>query len=117
MTEPIVITVRRHKCPHCARSCAKKAHTVAHIGRCWANPAARGCKTCEHFRQGPEGEGCAEGVSLAGSAMCDRCNGVGEIGSGDASTCCPECGGDGGVDGPTRKSGPIVHCDLWEAQP
>ncbi|WP_399559233.1 hypothetical protein OH809_45510 (plasmid) [Streptomyces sp. NBC_00873] len=52
---PIPVVVTRHQCPHCRITRAKKAAAVAHIGRCWQNPAARGCKTCVHFVPPEEG--------------------------------------------------------------
>lgn len=55
MTAAIRLKVVRFQCPHCHRTHAKKAAAEAHIGRCWRNPAARGCKTCRHFI--PECEG------------------------------------------------------------
>jgi hypothetical protein len=45
----IAVRVVRHQCPHCRRTWAHKAAAEAHIGRCWRNPAARGCKTCSNF--------------------------------------------------------------------
>lgn len=111
---PIPLMVRRYQCPFCPRRQASKARTVEHMGRCWQNPAARGCKTCKHFDRayGEYGDGCNAGVSLEGRPQCERCGGFGDIPVGPdlGMTECPECAGDGaGV-----KPGPIVHCDLWE---
>ena len=49
MTTAIRVKVVRYQCPHCRRTHSKHAAAEAHIARCWNNPAARGCKTCEHF--------------------------------------------------------------------
>lgn len=49
MTTPIVVRAVRHQCPYCRRTWAKRAAAVAHIARCWHNPAVRGCKTCANF--------------------------------------------------------------------
>jgi hypothetical protein len=49
MTTAIRLKVVRFQCPHCHLTRAKKGSTEAHIGRCWNNPAARSCKTCEHY--------------------------------------------------------------------
>lgn len=46
---PILVVVTRHQCPHCRRTHSKRAAAIAHIARCWQNPAARACKTCVHF--------------------------------------------------------------------
>ncbi|WP_433731128.1 hypothetical protein ACQP2Y_21890 [Actinoplanes sp. CA-051413] len=121
MTAPIPVLVRRHKCPHCPRTASRPVRVREHMNRCWYNPAARGCKTCKHFDQDPGdaevglvgGEFCGAGVDLTGRPACGTCNGVGE--TFDRGTLgvseCHECGGDGAE----VKSGPIVHCDLWEA--
>lgn len=55
MTTAIRLKVVRYQCPHCSRTHSKKQAAEQHIGRCWQNPAARGCKTCVHFS--PESEG------------------------------------------------------------
>ncbi|MEU5477500.1 hypothetical protein [Streptomyces mirabilis] len=72
---PIPVVVTRHQCPFCRITRAKRAAMVAHIGRCWHNPAARGCKTCVHYEPAdPDGpypehpgwdEGCAQERDLA----------------------------------------------------
>jgi hypothetical protein len=118
---PVRIVVTRWKCPHCNRGWSAKGWAARHIDRCWHNPAARGCKTCKHFDMDYDGyEVCGMGVDLTGSPQCARCGGMGDIPAGSihdgtlAASCCPECGGDGGTNGPQRKPGPIVHCDLWE---
>lgn len=69
MTEPIPVRVTRYRCPFCARSHASKARAVTHIGRCWDNPEAHGCKTCEHFQPYEPDldlpEACALGIRLS----------------------------------------------------
>ncbi len=47
--EPERIQVTRWRCPHCGRSRSSRSATVAHMARCWHNPGARSCKTCEFF--------------------------------------------------------------------
>lgn len=130
--EPIAFRTTRYRCPHCPRTGSSKARVRDHIGRCWSNPAARGCKTCTHYQEaseacgcepgcnwgGPEGgypERCAAGISLAGRPQCGTCNGVGQTYShgdfGGVSEC-SDCGGDGDA----VKPGPIVGCHAWEGE-
>ncbi|AVH59956.1 MULTISPECIES: hypothetical protein [Streptomyces] len=52
---PIPVVVTRHQCPFCRITRAKRPAMVAHIGRCWRNPAARSCKTCRHFEPPEDG--------------------------------------------------------------
>ena len=49
MTTAIRVQAVRYQCPHCRRTHSKKAAAEAHIARCWRNPAAHGCKTCELY--------------------------------------------------------------------
>lgn len=49
MTTAIRLKVVRYQCPHCHRTHSKKQAAEQHIARCWNNPAARACKTCEHY--------------------------------------------------------------------
>lgn len=130
MSQPIAFKTIRYRCPHCPRTGASKTRIAEHIGRCWTNPAARGCKTCEHYEGWSDACGCEPGcnwggsagvaehchagVSLAGRPECDTCKGRGQIyidGEFGGVTECPTCGGDGAE----IKPGPIVHCDRWEA--
>lgn len=106
--QPIPFTTTRYRCPTCPRTASSKARMVGHIGRCWLNPEARGCKTCEHFEQwGPENhDACAVGVDLSGRPACPTCGGFS-----DPWNECPVCDGKGAE----IKPGPIVHCDRWEA--
>ena len=48
--EPIAVKVTRYRCPFCRRSWSSRKRAADHIGRCWLNPEARGCKTCEHWQ-------------------------------------------------------------------
>jgi len=112
-TEPIPFRALRYRCPHCPRTGSSKARITEHIGRCWTNPDARGCKTCRHFRVDIDhGESCQVGVDLSGRPECEACHGTGQVfdrGTLGASEC-PDCGGDAAE----IKRGPIVHCDRWE---
>lgn len=110
--QPIPFTVTRYRCPTCPRTGSSKARITEHIGRCWTNPEARGCKTCKHFEPyGPENaDGCAVDVDLSGRAPCPACLGIGPD---PWNPKCSHCGGDGHE----VKPGPIVHCDRWEAEP
>jgi hypothetical protein len=49
MTTAIRLKVVRYQCPHCHRTHSKKQAAEQHIARCWNNPAAHACKTCEHY--------------------------------------------------------------------
>lgn len=60
---PIPVVVTRHQCPYCRRTHAKKPTALAHMGRCWKNPAVRSCKTCEHFDPGGDACGCTSGCN------------------------------------------------------
>lgn len=53
MAEPIAFTVTRYRCPHCTRSGSKKPAIRDHIGRCWANPGNRTCRTCSAYELWP----------------------------------------------------------------
>lgn len=73
MTTPIRIRAVRHQCPHCRHTWAKRAAAVAHIARCWYNPAARGCKTCARYEPSEPGpypedpgwpEACSAGLNI-----------------------------------------------------
>lgn len=114
MTAPIPVRVTRYRCPHCARSHSTRTRCVQHIGRCWRNPDARGCKTCIHFGVDITGYGedCVAGVNLQGKPACDACQGVGWDPLSDANKR-PTCGGEGRA----VKPGPIVGCPLWQPLP
>ena len=89
LAEPISRHVLRYFCPHCSTSRAHKPAMVAHIARCWRNPAARSCKTCRCY-QPPEAPDYHDGYPG-----------------------CPE-GCDGGED---ISGGLKTHCTTWEPQP
>jgi hypothetical protein len=106
---PIPLAVTRWKCPHCSRSRAAKKATAEHIGRCWYNPAVRGCKTCKYFEPyipyGDEPEGCGAGIDL-NATSCKVCGFDVRL---DDERTCPEH-----PDAETIVAGPIIHCELWE---
>lgn len=71
---PVPFTVTRYRCPLCSRTRSSKKAIAEHIARCWFNPAARSCKTCEHYDAGYDAdinahpsspETCHVGISLA----------------------------------------------------
>lgn len=45
---PIERRVLRYSCPYCGRSRSKANVIASHMFRCWKNPSARRCGTCEH---------------------------------------------------------------------
>lgn len=109
----IAFTTVRHRCPHCRRSYAHQATAIKHIGRCFANPAVRTCKTCRHLEPPDPGDwevgdpgapaGCGLGVDLSVA----RC-----------SVCGSEMFPDGsGCPHPEAKPayGLRVQCELWQA--
>ncbi|MFJ1900449.1 hypothetical protein [Streptomyces sp. NPDC088115] len=53
--QPLPVVVTRHQCPHCRTTRAHRAAAAAHIARCWHNPDAHGCKTCQHFEPATDG--------------------------------------------------------------
>jgi hypothetical protein len=93
VSEPIKTTVVRWKCPHCNRHHARKHDAIAHIGRCWKNPANRTCRTCVFFRREGDGSYCFPG------RPCD-CN-------------APETWCDADVELPADGL-PMIGCALWE---
>jgi hypothetical protein len=123
LREPIPVRVTRYACPSCGRTASSKSGARKHMGRCWHDPANRGCKTCVYFNPGdshdPEtgypgsDEHCMQGVDLSGCPACARCGGGGELFMGGGVSECGDCAGDGAE----VKPGPIVHCDLWQIRP
>lgn len=101
MSEPIPFTVTRYRCPCCPRTGSSKARVREHIGRCWHNPDAKGCKTCKYYEPGePGGEVCFPGRPC-------NCN------QGEEESCAVGVslsGNDFDI-----KPGPIVGCEKWEA--
>lgn len=61
MSEPIRVLVNRWQCPFCRRTRSAKAAAVAHVARCWLNPAVRSCKTCAHLSPASSGPACFPG--------------------------------------------------------
>lgn len=57
MSQPVLIVVKRWKCPHCSRSRSRQSATAEHITRCWFNPDNQTCKTCVNFQPAISG-GC-----------------------------------------------------------
>jgi hypothetical protein len=94
---PVAITVTRHRCPFCPRSWSKRPAAVAHIGRCWKNPANRSCKTCVHFQE--------ERVSS------DQCIPGRDCGCNSWPEACTHQGG------PEELAGPVTGCSLWQGRP
>lgn len=97
MAEPIAVIVRRYRCPFCPRSLSGKTAMVAHIGRCWYNPATRSCKTCRHF----------EPINCCGMPDVYECY----------TPMCPTgptCARGVDVGGTGERAGPVVNCELWD---
>lgn len=133
MTVPVVLTVKRYRCPYCIRwSRSSKAKTVEHMGRCWYNPAAHGCKTCANFEPeadacgcesgcnwGNSGqsvpEHCSAGVDLSGRPPCPGCGGYGwaDMNNDAQRPCTPETTTCHIGDGREVKPGPITGCPKW----
>lgn len=126
MSEPVLVVVKRWKCPTCPRTHSNKSRAREHMARCWWSPVAKACLTCVHYTPGDNadpairypgsGEQCFKGVSLEGRPECGTCLGDGSVVVGGefadvgGSVTCPDCNGDG----KRIKPGPIVHCSLWE---
>jgi DnaJ-class molecular chaperone len=86
------------------------------MGRCWRNPAAKGCKTCAHFDRNYDdyGDGCLVGVDLTGRPACTDCKGSGYADdTWDSGKRCPTCNGDAAE----VKPGPITGCPQWAPSP
>jgi hypothetical protein len=121
VSQPIPVRVTRYACPHCPRTHSSRQRAVAHMGRCWYNPAAKGCKTCEYFMPAEHAdyvsgypgadEYCMRGVGLTGRPSCATCAGGGSVidGATLGVSECPTCGGDAAA----VKPGPIVGCPEW----
>lgn len=99
MSEPIVITVKRHVCPHCRTGRSKRAVAVAHIARCWHNPANRTCKSCANYETSPDYGPCFPGENCRCGAPDHWCNAEVEL---------PDFG--------ELEGFPIVGCPLWESK-
>jgi hypothetical protein len=88
VAEPIRRVVVRWQCPFCPRSRSSKKAITEHIGRCWLNPANKGCKTCANYE--PYDRGCGEYSGCCDSP--EQCL---------ADVVFPE-------------SGLLIRCDKWE---
>jgi hypothetical protein len=72
MTVPIAKHVTRWQCPYCDRTWSKRTVAALHIARCWYNPAARSCKSCDYYEPEqladvetpPCAENCLAGVAF-----------------------------------------------------
>lgn len=71
--QPVEIRVTRYQCPHCRRTHAKRAAAQAHMGRCWHNPEARGCKTCAYFEPAGNGAQCVPGDQCTCNVYLESC--------------------------------------------
>lgn len=60
MIEPIRRVMVRWQCPHCLCTRSKRRTMREHVARCWHNPAARACTTCD-FRVEASGDNGIEG--------------------------------------------------------
>ena len=87
---PVPVTVQRYECPFCKRRRSAKRTAAEHIARCWRNPAARACKTCEHWVNEPGGEPCFPGRHCdCNSGYADCRAGVEGVDKGEIKTGCP----------------------------
>ena len=68
---PIPFVVTSYRCPHCYRTRASKAVTADHMTRCWHNPAAKGCKTCDNYYPGDNGCEGDPGCNCASPEFCN----------------------------------------------
>lgn len=72
------VTVRRHQCPHCRRTWAKRPAAERHVARCFRNSAARACKTCALYEPGEPDDwisgypGCRESCGAGHNLSDDR---------------------------------------------
>lgn len=94
---PAPILVTRHQCPHCRRyTRARRDRVEEHMGRCWQNPAAHGCKTCAHFQEARySSHQCHPGYDCGCDSWPEAC-------------CHP--------DGPDQLDQPIINCPHWETK-
>jgi len=87
---PVPVTVQRFQCPFCKRRRSAKKAVTDHIARCWLNPAARACKTCEHFTDVPGEEPCVPGRPCdcnSGYQLCEA--GIADVAGGRILSGCP----------------------------
>ncbi|MFF6844635.1 hypothetical protein ACFY8X_38595 [Streptomyces tanashiensis] len=88
--DPLVIQVTRYQCPHCRQSRSKKTAAIAHIGRCWKNPAVRTCKTCEHYLPAYPVETCNPGQGCGCGDLPEACDVGNEIPADQPASHCPK---------------------------
>lgn len=93
MAEPLVVTVKRYKCPFCSRGHSSRKRAAEHIARCWSNPVNRTCKICAHLDEGGDACGCVPGCNWGSP-------------SGPVP---PSCTAGVAID-----SFPVTGCALWE---
>lgn len=94
MSDPIRTTVVRWKCPHCNRHHSRRPEAVAHVARCWLNPATRSCRTCKFHCQAyfsAPTDWCEPGRQCACNDMEEHC-----------------------AAGVEPETFPAVDCPLWE---
>jgi hypothetical protein len=87
---PVPVTVHRYRCLYCRHLRVKRATAVAHLTRCWHNPANRTCLTCDHYAPPLEGDR----TSPPEPATCHAANGPRDL--------------------PTGQRFPMTHCPLWQ---
>lgn len=96
--EPIATTVKRWKCPHCNRHFSRKPSAIAHVERCWLDPAKRTCRTCVHHVRAytaPASDWCFPGRQCDCNDMDEHC---------DAPAADPDA----------ELVFPVIGCPLWE---
>ena len=87
---PVPVMVQRYECPFCKRRRSVRKATAVHIARCWLNPAAKACKTCEHFTDVPSGDYCEGGRPCACNKGFQQCEaGIPDVAAGEIRTGCP----------------------------
>ncbi len=87
---PIPVTVRRYRCPYCRHQRARRAAAIAHLQRCWHNPAARACLTCDHYAPPHE----KDRINPPEPAACYAAGSPEPL--------------------PTDERFPLTHCPLWQ---
>lgn len=85
--EPVVVMVKRYKCPFCPRGHSTRKRAIAHIARCWLNPAVRGCKTCAHYSYYRGGEPCFPGRYCDCNESIEECERGCSLASGLRTNC------------------------------
>ncbi|MET9517460.1 hypothetical protein [Streptomyces sp. NPDC002994] len=93
---PLPVVVTRHQCPYCRITRSKRSAAVAHMARCWNNPANRTCRSCVHFEPAVSYGDCEPGR---------RCS------CGDEPA---NCGVE--VELPDYDQMPVTDCQQWETR-